>query len=76
MPLNQFSLVRKYVSKEGVIPKLHKLGTNQWQKTKQRVEENVEQLAGCLLELYAERAKDKGFAGTEQVERQNECGEP
>ena len=75
VPLNQFSLVRKYVSKEGVIPKLHKLGTNQWQKTKQRVEENVEQLAGRLLELYAERENEIGFAFSKDDEMQKEFAE-
>jgi len=62
VPLNQFKLVRKYVSKEGAIPKLHKLGSGEWQKTKAKVEENVNELAGRLVELYASRSEDIGFA--------------
>ena len=62
VPLSQFSLVRKYVSKDGIRPKLHKLGSKEWQETKKRVEENVEELAGRLIKLYASRDGDIGFA--------------
>lgn len=62
VPLSQFSLVRKYVSKEGSVPKLHKLGSKEWIETKKRVEENVEKIASKLLELYAAREGDIGFA--------------
>lgn len=62
VPLSQFSLVRKYVSKEGAIPKLHKLGSKEWQETKKRVEENVALLASRLVSLYAKRDGDIGFA--------------
>ena len=72
VPLNQFSLVRKYVSKEGVVPKLHKLGTSEWTKTKQRVEASVEELAGRLLELYADRENDIGFAYSKDDDLQRE----
>ena len=72
VPLSQFSLVRKYVSKDGVIPKLHKLGTKDWIETKKRVEENVEKLAGRLLDLYAAREDDIGFAYSKDNELQKE----
>jgi len=61
VPLNQFSLVRKYVSKEGAIPKLHKLGSKEWKETKKRVEESVDDIAERLIELYASRDADIGF---------------
>ena len=72
VPLSQFSLVRKYVSKDGVIPKLHKLGTKEWQETKKRVEENVEKIAGRLLDLYASREGDIGFAYSKDNDMQKE----
>ncbi len=62
VPLSQFSLVRKYVSKDGYVPKLHKLGSKEWIETKQRVEESVEELAGKLLDTYASRENDIGYA--------------
>lgn len=62
VPLNQFKLVRKYVSKEGVIPKLHKLGSKEWIETKRKVEENVNVLAERLVNLYASREENIGFS--------------
>ena len=72
VPLSQFSLVRKYVSKEGYVPKLHKLGTKEWVETKKKVEENVDELAGRLLELYASREDNIGFACAKDDELQKE----
>ena len=62
VPLSQFKLVRKYVSKEGVVPKLHKLGSKEWQETKRKVEENVNDLAERLVMLYANREENIGFS--------------
>lgn len=62
VPLEQFKLVRKFVSRQGVVPKLNKLGTNEWEKTKQKLQENVEEIASRLLHLYANRRQNIGFA--------------
>lgn len=62
VPLEQFRLVRKFVSREGVVPKLNKLGTNEWQKTKQRIQESVEDIAERLLSLYSNREQHIGYA--------------
>ena len=72
VPLSQFSLVRKYVSKEGSIPKLHKLGSKEWNETKRRVEENVDEVAERLLNLYTVRESNIGFAFSEDNALQNE----
>ena len=72
VPLSQFSLVRKYVSKEGVVPKLHKLGSKDWAETKRRVEESVNDIAGRLIELYALRDTDIGFAFSKDTPMQKE----
>ena len=48
VPLEQFKLVRKYVSKEGVVPKLNKVGSNEWAKTKQRIKNRVNDIADKL----------------------------
>ncbi|MFV0255575.1 MAG: transcription-repair coupling factor [Erysipelotrichaceae bacterium] len=61
VPIEQFKLIRKFVSSEGARPKLSKLGSGDWQKTKDRISANVEQIAEKLLELYANRSKDIGF---------------
>ena len=72
VPIAQFSRVRKYVSKEGSVPKLHKLGSKEWAKTKQRVEESVSDLAERLIELYSIRDTNIGFAFSKDSELQKE----
>ena len=62
VPLEQFSLVRKYSLSEGKAPSLNKLGSNDWNKTKQRIKEKVEDIAGKLIVMYEERTKKIGYA--------------
>ena len=62
VPLEQFRLVRKFVSREGVVPRLNKLGTNEWEKTKRKIEENVSDLAERLVSLYSSREDNIGYA--------------
>lgn len=62
VPLEQFRLVRKFVSREGVVPKLNKLGTGEWEKTKKKLEENINDLAERLVKLYASREEHIGYA--------------
>ena len=62
VPLEQFKLVRKYVSKEGVVPKLNKVGSNEWAKTKQRIKNRVNDIADQLISLYSKRNVEKGFS--------------
>ena len=62
VPLYQFNLVRKYIGREGRVPRLSTLNSSQWAKTKQKIKERVNELADRLLLLYQERQKIKGFA--------------
>ena len=62
VPLEQFQLVRKFISKEGATPKLNKIGTNEWQKTKQKISQNIQELAQRLVALYSLREENIGFA--------------
>ncbi len=70
VPLNQFQLVRKYIGKEGYKPRLSRLGTKDWEKTKKRIKERINDLANRLMHLYIERSKVKGFAFQEDDEFQ------
>ena len=70
VPLEQFKLVRKFISKEGATPKLNKLGSNEWEKTKKRISENVQELAQRLVALYALREENIGFACAPDTEDQ------
>ena len=62
VPLYQFNLIRKFVGKEGATPRLTNLNSNQWEKTKKRIKERVNDLADRLLTLYQERATIAGFS--------------
>ncbi|MDO4378290.1 MAG: transcription-repair coupling factor [Erysipelotrichia bacterium] len=62
VPLEQFKLVRKFVSSEGVGIKLSKLGTNSWNKTKEKIEKEVNDIAQKLVELYSAREENIGYA--------------
>ena len=70
VPLEQFSLVRKYSLSEGKAPILNKLGSNDWNKTKQRIKEKVEDIAGKLIVMYEERTKKIGYAFSKDDELQ------
>ena len=62
VPLEQFRLVRKFVSREGVVPRLNKLGSKEWEKTRRKLKENVDDIAERLVRLYAQREENIGYA--------------
>ncbi len=54
--------IQKYASAEAAKkPKLNKLGSPEWEKTKSRVRGAVTQIAHDLVELYAERQQQEGY---------------
>ncbi|MGN1389343.1 MAG: transcription-repair coupling factor [Bulleidia sp.] len=70
VPLEQFRLVRKFVSREGVVPKLNKLGSGEWEKTKERLEADVTDIAERLVSLYSSRETHIGYAYQPDTEEQ------
>lgn len=62
VPLEQFKLIRKFMSKEGATPKLHTLGSSEWEKTKRKVSSKIAELADRLISLYALREDNIGYA--------------
>lgn len=80
VPLEQFHMIRKYASNTGISIKLHKIGSNKWKKTKEKVQENVQELARRLTELYALRKENIGFAyekdSQDQIDFENEFEYP
>lgn len=62
VPVDQLQLVQKYVGSEGKSPRLHKLGGTEWVKTKQKVRQQVEDISEDLINLYAEREAEEGYA--------------
>lgn len=61
LPVEQIESLSKYVSADGKEPKINKLNDGRFQKTKQKVSKQVEDIADDLLRLYAERSQLKGF---------------
>lgn len=52
----------KYRGKEGVPPKINKLGSGAWLRLKERTKKRVKDIARDLIRLYAARRQEKGFA--------------
>lgn len=62
IPVEKIELISKYTGKEGMVPKIHKLGGTEWAKTKLRVRNKVKEIAADLIRLYASREMQEGFA--------------
>lgn len=54
--------ISKYSGKEGTIPKMNKLGSDVWNKLKDKTKKQVKDIAADLIKLYAHRKSHKGFA--------------
>ncbi len=63
LPATKLEVIQKYASGDASqVPRLNKLGTEQWSRTKGRVKKAVEEYARDLVELYAARQHEKGYA--------------
>ena len=62
IPVTQLNLVQKYVSSESKTPHINKLGGTEWTKAKRKVAAKIEDIADELVELYAKREAEKGYA--------------
>lgn len=54
--------ISKYNGKDGTPPKIYKLGSSTWKTLKQKTKARVKHIAFNLIELYAKRRLQKGFA--------------
>lgn len=62
VPIDKIQLVQKFVGSEGAKPKIHKLGTSDWEKTKAKVKKSVKDIADKLIKIYARREHLPGYA--------------
>lgn len=60
LPTEKISEISSYIS-NGAPPKLNKLGTDEFEKEKQKVKSSIKKMAFSLINLYAERQYQKGF---------------
>jgi len=61
IPATGLHVIQKYASKDARKPKLNKLGSSEWVKTKARVKTAVDVIATDLVELYAVRNERNGY---------------
>lgn len=61
VPVEQIDLIRKYIGVEGKVPRLQRLGSSDWNRTKGRVKASVEKLAEELISIYAARSSLEGY---------------
>lgn len=62
IPLEKMNRIKKYAAKEGTVPHISKLGTGEWEKLKSRTKKKVKDIARELIQLYAMRKAEEGFA--------------
>jgi len=64
--------ISKYVGKDGTPPVMNKLGSNTWNKLKNKTKGKVKDIARDLIKLYAKRKASKGFSFMPDTYLQNE----
>ena len=72
VPTNSLDNIRKYIGPEKVGPRLNKLGSKEWDKTKAKVKNNLREVAEELIQLYAKRQKMEGYAFSKDTPWQKE----
>ena len=75
IPVEKIDFISKYSAKDGIVPKLNKLGGTEWQRTKLKAKKRIQDMAGELLKLYAIRETTKGFAFLKDTKEQYEFEE-
>ena len=59
--INSLHKISKYTGKDGTEPKVNKLGSDVWNKLKEKTKAKVKEIAFDLIKLYAQRKAQEGF---------------
>ena len=70
VPTSQLNLLSKYIG--AAAPKINKLNSIDWEKTKTKAKNNVKKVAAELIKLYAIRRTTKGFSFSSDTPWQRE----
>ncbi|HEV2149393.1 MAG TPA: transcription-repair coupling factor [Longimicrobiaceae bacterium] len=64
VPVHRVDLIERWVSEneEGPPPRVHKIGGKDWTRTKQKAKKAIQEMTAELLELYAAREAEAGYA--------------
>jgi transcription-repair coupling factor (superfamily II helicase) len=78
MPVDMLAKISRYVGADGAHPPLSRMGGSRWETMKARARHAAQELAGELLNLYAERRRRRGHQFPEDSEelRDLEAGFP
>lgn len=71
-PIEQVNLIQRYIGSGGSAPRLDRMGGKSWERRKDTVRKNVEDLAERLITLYSRRKKARGYAFPPDTEWQLE----
>ena len=69
IPVEKINSIYKYSGKDGSSPKLNKLNSSNWEKTRNYVKAKAKDISKELLNLYTKRAQIKGEAYKDYVEQ-------
>jgi transcription-repair coupling factor (superfamily II helicase) len=72
VPVESMHLVQKYIAFATRRPKLYRLGSREWARTKERVRKQIQKFAWELLSLQAMRMSVSGFAYSADTEWQKQ----
>src|SRR4051794_40169904 len=72
MPVDMLAKISRYVGADGAHPPLSRMGGSRWETMKARARRAAHELAGELLNLYAERRRRRGHAFEEDSEELRE----
>lgn len=75
LPIEKLDLLFRYNGTGEGAPKLNRLGGHEWEKTKAKVVQSIQDMADDLLKLYATRSSQKGYAFRPDVPWQQEFEE-
>jgi len=70
--INSLHKISKYTGKEGSVPRVNKLGSDTWNKLKEKTKARVKEIAFDLIKLYAQRKAQTGFRHSPDNYMQNE----
>ncbi len=62
--INSLHKIAKYTGKDGSVPRVNKLGSDVWNKLKEKTKSKVKEIAFDLIKLYAKRKAQVGFQHT------------
>jgi transcription-repair coupling factor (superfamily II helicase) len=72
LPVDKLDLLHRYTTSEEKQPRLSKLGGSEWERTKKKVADSIQEMAEELLNLYAIRENISGFTFSKDTPWQQE----